>query len=185
MIDFSQFNGAKAPYQPFPSPSQDLSTPFIAGSDEIIVTPPVYSVPHIGSQLIDVAPPQSVQPESNPILSQLSPIPSMAAPESKDLVGRKPIGSTADSNPSGQDSGGIGGILGRLILGGSGDESSLDASTQGEKQQKRKGAGNASAAFANDPESAAASYMGAPGAGGGSLISTIMKVMKVASGLGM
>lgn len=181
MIDFSMFSQSRN--QPlgggYAVQAGDISSPFLQPQLLTPVDPDAAlraDAPVIGSTVADVVPGPQVQSESNPILHQLEGV------ESEPLA-RPVMAVKAPSNPSGQEKGGIAGVIGRLLLGGSGDESSLDASTQKEKQAKRKGVGNASASFSNDPEAAAAGFMNAPGTDGDSLGSTISKIAKMFGGL--
>lgn len=180
MIDFSQFNGVKRPV--------DVSTPFLKGmqdGEEIEVGPSAaFQSPESQQQEIMIQP-DYVMPAA--VVQPLSPNPIVTQPTQNidaNLVPRKALASDAP-NPSGQESGGILGAVSRAILGGSGDESSLDPATQKEKQKKRKEAGNASASFANDPEAAAESFMKAPGTGGSSFGSTLGSLAKIFSGMGI
>lgn len=186
MIDFAQYNPIKAPTVPTVPPTQGLNGS--ADGEDILValSAPFMPAPSQPMILPDFAASQSVAVVPSQELSAMPAIDSPAPPalRSTSLDKRDPL-SPDDSNPSGQSRGGLGGMLGRLILGGSGDESSLDPATQREKSSKRKAAGGASASFANDPESAAGGFMGAPGSGGGSLGSTVGSIAKMFSGLGI
>jgi hypothetical protein len=204
MIDFSQYNGVKGIRA---QGTGDISSPFLQPSLLTPIDPDkalAESMPVIGATTADVIPAPAVQTDSNPFgdivvngrPDRVDPItrqqavgpvrvddisgialPTVGMSESAPRIKRDP------GNPSGQSGRGIGDIIGRLILGGTADESTLDPATQKAKQSKRKSAGNASASFANDPEAAAAGFMQAPGTDGDSLGSTISKIAKMFSGL--
>ncbi len=131
--------------------------------------------------------PLTIVPPSPPMRANQSPQQTPRPVDNTATASQTPVGSAAPKNqdatssqPKQKDGKGMN-VLDHVIYALKGNPTrELTPEDKVKREKRQKEAGKASAAFANDPEAAAESYMGAPGTGGGGL--NLSKIIKFLGG---